>query len=55
MSDAEGAARAARIDRLAELLYMHLAQLPPKARAERMRAIQRIADRVTREALEAAA
>lgn len=42
----ENKARAEKIDHLARLMYMHLQQLPPKERQERMRAIERIAEEV---------
>lgn len=46
MSKEESAARAEKIDHLAELMYMHLQQLPPRERAVRLQAIERIAERV---------
>jgi hypothetical protein len=50
VSEEESAGRAAKIDRLAELMYMHLQQLPPRERAARLKAIERIAERVAKAA-----
>lgn len=46
VSAAESAARAAKIDHLAELLYMHLQQLAPRERAVRLKAVAKIAERI---------
>jgi hypothetical protein len=50
VSEAESEARAAKIDHLAERMYMHLQQLPPPERAVRLKAIARIAERVAKAA-----